>query len=73
MDKNTGGQAFPVQFDFVNQIDDLSRQEGMTLRDWFAGQILCGTSFWDIKENDTEYIARRCYEIADAMIKERDK
>lgn len=39
----------------------------MTLRDWFAGQALAGLS-----SKGTYQIAQRAYEIADAMIKERD-
>lgn len=31
-----GGQAFPVVIDGIHNIN------GMTLLDWFAGQVLCG-------------------------------
>lgn len=47
----------------------------MELRDWFAGQVLNGiTSKWAITDSDTlNKVARYSYEIADAMIKEREK
>ena len=61
--------------------------EGMTLRDYFAGQALTAYAVIPNKEisvallkdadnkNMTvqDYIARECYMFADAMLKERDK
>ena len=54
--------------------------EGMTLRDYFAGQALAGNleqgvendmhSFW---WHDSSKIAQRAYAIADAMLKARGK
>lgn len=73
MDKiNTGGPAFPAQFDFSQQ-DDLSRQEGMTLRDYFAGQALMTIESFFHKDNNPlspEEAAVAAYEVADAMIKQ---
>ena len=46
--------------------------EEMTLRDYFAGQALAGYHDTDILFDD-ERAAKRCYEIADAMMQERDK
>ena len=46
---------------------------GMTLRDWFAGQALSAIAeAWahDLADKDT---AKRAYEIADAMLLEREK
>jgi hypothetical protein len=42
---------------------------GMTLRDWFAGQVLEAKSYqgWPV-----DRIAKYAYEIADAMLKERE-
>lgn len=46
-------------------------QTGMSLRDWFAGQALsdCGYTGTGTAKD----IARKVYEIADAMIAERNK
>lgn len=41
-------------------------QEGMTLRDWFAGQVLVS-----LREFDPDTRARHAYRIADAMLRER--
>jgi hypothetical protein len=45
---------------------------GMTLRDWFAGQALTGNVF-GANVYEAESVAKQCYAIADAMIAERDK
>jgi hypothetical protein len=62
-----GGHAFPVGYgeSWVN---------GMTLRDYFAGQVLpvCYSSLKGplISPED---VARMAYMLADAMLKEREK
>ena len=49
-------------------------QEGMSLRDWFAGQAIkavierCGNDTRGPHEHLTDYFARKAYEVADAMI-----
>jgi len=51
---------------------------GMTLRDWFAGQVLNGV-ISSIKDHDVwieehaAYLAKASYQIADAMLAERSK
>ena len=74
MMKNDGGQAFPNTYERnLPQGRRTVSTGGMTLRDYFAGQALIGivklneSRFWP--EDD----AKRCYEIADAMIAERNK
>lgn len=66
-----GGPAFP-QTDQSRAVNP----EGMSLRDWFAGQALAGaigriphaaTTF------NPEACASDCYRIADFMLAERDK
>lgn len=48
--------------------------EGMTLRDWFAGQALAGMSAHPkIGNNSDELMARLAYSQADAMLVERAK
>jgi len=56
-------QAFPKHF-----MDDT---DGMTLRDWFAGQALAGLLAGDPNYLPGEY-ASRAYVIADEMLDERE-
>lgn len=82
--KDTGGMAYPTKINRdYSQTWDV--EEGMTLRDYFAGQALTGilsnSSFeeWSIKYEKTHKMidekqwAWLAYETADAMIKERNK
>jgi hypothetical protein len=47
---------------------------GMTLRDYFAGQALTATYLAHADRDWTiANIAERVYQVADAMLKERDK
>lgn len=60
---NDGGQAFPKGH---------SHAEGMTLRDYFAGQALANLNLQaHVAKPAAEHLARSAYEIADAMLKER--
>ena len=79
MGNKDGGSAYPM---FNNQKGDCSRDDfiyesGMTLRDYFAGQVLAGLmADANVNLNETEnvkVIAASCYEIADAMLAEREK
>jgi hypothetical protein len=46
--------------------------EGMTLRDWFAGQALAGiTGDPSVEDMDQNEIARAAYLYADAMLEAR--
>ena len=61
--KATGGHAFSVDSDqFVNQ--------GMTLRDWFAGQAMIGL-ITVLEDTPFSVLALQSYKAADAMIKAR--
>ena len=88
--KNTGGPVFPgkiitgyscVSDDIHGQseaVPNYEYQEGMALRDYFAGQILSGFyAGYIANENlhaiSPEEIAKEMYEVADAMLKEREK
>ena len=62
--KKTGGSAFPRIYK-----EDMS---GMSLRDWFAGMAMQGLMSYDY-DHDNEDVAKWAYEIADAMIAEREK
>ena len=64
---NDGGPAFPrAGSDYVKA------QEGMSLRDWFAGQVLQGLASNEERwVSANEVIAKACYEAADAMLQAR--
>jgi len=67
---NTGGQAYPIPIDHW--------EPGMTLRDYFAGQVVgqiisvCANDTRIAGESAPDAFARKSYEIADAMIAERE-
>ena len=65
---NDGGPAFPGT-DAKGFVSD-----GMSLRDYFAGQALAGQlSNPDLCGGESEYIAKWAYRYADAMLEERQK
>lgn len=71
MSKPNGGPAFPTESkEWAARSKEI--HEGMTLRDYFAGQALAGScadkTFW-ANTNDR---AELCYLIADAMIAARE-
>jgi len=78
MSKNTGGPAFPIP-----GLQDDAEFNGMTLRDYFAAKVLQGYLSGDCSWRDNDYVpenglsimgnnARMAYQIADAMLAERD-
>lgn len=82
-----GGSAFPsTKFKAVIP-DSFSEQQklhmatfinsiptnGMSLRDWFAGQTISRASDEYYTDEELEQIAKNAYRIADAMIAERNK
>lgn len=74
-DKDTGGPAFPRTVQQWNS--HLESFDGMTLRDWFAGQALpqaysgCIGSSPDEGDRWVDMVAREAYDMADAMIEAR--
>lgn len=83
--KHDGGPAFPrplpnVEAPPAEAAAIIERHAGMSLRDWFTGQALSGwLSTWagcsaafPHGENAVR-IARDCYDMADAMLAERQK
>lgn len=80
MSTKDGGPAFPAVIpiehsDMQGKDYPNFSESGMTLRDWFAGQMLNGiASTIDRMTNGLpNIIARDCYVVADAMIEERKK
>jgi hypothetical protein len=75
---NDGGPAFPVDHQFVNPDAtpyQLRTACGMSIRDWFAGQI-APQLVYDWCECDPEHyktLAINAYKLADAMIEARSK
>jgi hypothetical protein len=72
--RDDGGPAFPYSHAAT------LRNDGMSLRDWFAGQALAAIGMWAPTENPTDWRdrdvvqslrARWAYEQADAMLKAR--
>lgn len=67
--KDDGGSAFPV----APNIDGMF-YEGMTLRQWYAGQALVGMgNWWPNIPGDYEAKAYWAFAMADAMIAEGKK
>lgn len=67
--KNTGGSAFPTE---PRGPIHGSAYDGMTLRDWFAGQAVVGLGrAWLNGGADDTMLAQFSYQIADAMLEAR--
>ena len=47
--------------------------EGMSIRDWFAGQFLAGCAAAPDMSNDSNVVASAAYNYADAMMEARKK
>ena len=71
-DTTTGGPAFPTEsYDFERQT--LVREEGMTLRDYFAAKAMAQLMFSSpVVQDDARTTASWAYEYADAMLKARE-
>ena len=76
--KDTGGPAFPTLADNGHE----TNQDGMTLRDWFAGKAMQSIILmWqNVPTSDVpseiellRFTAEDAYRFADAMLKERSK
>ena len=64
--------AFPVEMIYTQENEKFN---GMTLRDYFAAKAMQGMfDYWDENPHlEFEHIANCSYDMADAMMKERDK
>lgn len=68
--------AFPGSIKTIHLADkDMIVQEGMTLREWYAGMSLIGyRANSSLNQNDdTNKIAQWCFQDADAMLLARNK
>lgn len=61
-------QAFPSVADWDDEHRPILQRNGMTLRDWFAGQALANSSLTEFKP---EAAAAMAYRYADAMLAAR--
>ncbi len=79
MNKKTGGPAFPHSASEHAHGVTLRHEPGMSLRDYFAGQVLLGFCGFVLKvpTDDQEDFLRRlpfdAYRVADYMLSEREK
>lgn len=75
--RDNGGPAFPHSYQWTNERKNYIEQDyadGMTLRDYFAGQALANLNLQaHVAKPAAEYMAKSAYEIADAMLRERAK
>ena len=85
--RDDGGAAFPISLDQMrDEAKGHGAMTGMTLRDYFAGQVLAShggfaddgplswiTRLFYGRDVTNEKIAEDCYELADAMIAERNR
>lgn len=70
MPNKDGGPAFPHEYKFSD--GTANRDDGMTLRDWFAGMALQGYIAARIEVGE-QTLTNLCYAKADAMIEERGR
>jgi hypothetical protein len=68
--KEDGGPAFPPSIAVIWKDDPDYRNHGMSLRDWFAGQALCGLLASNASAADVPPDAwvKDAYDYADAML-----
>ena len=72
MSKDDGGPAFPRNvLDHGHGVTS-THESGMSLRDWFAGQIACSVMTATLSPDATpDTVAAACYVMADALLKAR--
>jgi hypothetical protein len=75
MSDDNGGAAFPRPWSSDPEAygKHSCPQDGMTLRDWFAGQALSAFPHPPINEAESQFRAAVAYQLADAMLAERAK
>jgi hypothetical protein len=72
--ENESKIAFRIMFDEALQYikeKNINQQQPINMRDYFAKEAMCIQTWFT--DTDNVYAAKRCYEIADAMMKAREK
>ena len=69
---NDGGPAFPSTIQYFPDDKNANEEQGMTLRDWFAGQALTGMVSYVVEGATFENVAEDAYKAADAMLRARE-
>ena len=69
---NDGGPAFPSTIQYFPDDKNANEEQGMTLRDWFAGQALAGLLREGIDIYGTGDTASTAYKVADTMLRARE-
>lgn len=67
---NDGGPAFPSTIQYFPDDKNANEEQGMTLRDWFAGQALAGLLAHTGESERNRAVA--AYRYADAMLRARE-
>ena len=70
---DTGGPAFPTKNYAAIQPLAEGYSEGMSLRDWFAGMAMQSLILAAKTSQDVDLLSKGAYQMADAMLKERNK
>lgn len=73
---SNGGPAFPMPYSTDAHdapCNVTMANEGMSLRDWFAGQVLVAVAGRADSVRSVEGVARVAYAIADEMLKMRNE
>ena len=65
-----GGPAYP-RYDWDTESMAMNISDGMSLRDWFAGQALAGETARNPWVTMETRLTEWCYQVADGMIKAR--
>ena len=71
--QNNGGSAFPYSIREEGSEYTSESSKGMTIKDYFAGQAIIGIIANSDGLKYTDSMANAAYEIADSMLKERQK
>lgn len=75
MTKPNGGAAFPHPHNENSGFTNYVTEPGLSIRDWMAGMAMQWVAMQGMnwKQDEIERVAKCAYELADAMIAEREK